>query len=296
MRAPRPPIPLLLVFAVVVIGTVGCGSTPPSLASGAEVAIVNGERLSNAAFERFVTVKLGEFAAEPLDDTVRSELLDEFVKREITAQAAARLGLRDPAPGESPNDADGRVHERSTDALVERYYREVVLREVEVTPEEITDYFDAHRDSYSSAGGLYVREIRVKTREEAETARRAVTSGCAFADVARDVSTSPTSAQGGLAYYEAKALPPTFARAIEPLTTGQMSGVVRSDLGYHVFLLERRGSVPSLERVRDRVADDVRASKNERLVEADLERLLGESNVTINRTHLPFQYEGRFGQ
>jgi hypothetical protein len=42
------------------------------------------------------------------------------------------------------------------------------------------------------------------------------------------------------------------------------------------------------------VAPDARANKNEQLVEANMERLLDDAKVTINRDRLPFQYEGRF--
>jgi parvulin-like peptidyl-prolyl isomerase len=169
-----------------------------------------------------------------------------------------------------------------------------VLKDVDVTPDEVASFYAAHRDTYSSATGLYAREIRVKTREAVDAALRSIASGCAFADVAREVSTAPTASRGGLAYYEARALPPRFARAMAPLADGQMSGVVRSNLGYHIFLLERRSGGQSLDRIRDRVADDVRANKNEQLVEANLERLLDDAKVTINRDRLPFQYEGRF--
>jgi parvulin-like peptidyl-prolyl isomerase len=257
---------------------------------------VNGVPLSESAFARFVTVKLGAFADEPLNDTVRSELLDEFVERQLTVQAALDRGLRAPQPGETSNPAaDVVLSEQAIDSLVDTYYREYVLKDVRVTPEEVSAYFDRNRSSYEDmASEVTVREILVRTREDADRALRSVESGCDFADVARAVSLGSTAASGGLARYDTKSLPPVFARAIAPLGDGQTSQVVHSDLGYHIFRVERRGQAPVLERVRDRVAGDVLARKNERLVEADVERLLGSAEVTINRSRLPFQYEGRF--
>jgi peptidyl-prolyl cis-trans isomerase C len=287
---------ILAISSVLVFGSSGCGSRASVGAAAAAVATVNGESLSNAAFERFVAVKLGVFADESLDDAVRSELLDEFVKRQVMLQAAASRGLKIDPPAPRPDDPEAErvLGEQAIDSIVERYYREVVLKDVRLTPDEVASYYAAHRDSYSSATGLYAREIRVRTREEADTALRSIASGCAFADVAREVSTAPTASRGGLAYYESGALPPRFARAMAPLAAGQMSSVVKSNLGYHIFLLERRGDSQPLDLVRDRVADDARANKNEQLVEANMERLLDDAKVTINRDRLPFQYEGRF--
>lgn len=290
MRAPRWPIRFVLV-AVVALGSAGCApatSGPPALAT------VNGESLSEGAFSRFVSVKLGAFAAEPLPDTVRSELFDEFVKRQVAVQAALDRGLPTPQPPSTTTpDPDGVLSEQALDSLVDRYYREVVLKDVRVTPDEVASYYASHRAAYDGRD-FEVREILVKSADEAERARRSVESGCDFADVAKAVSIAPTATQGGLSHYDPKALPPVFARAIEPLEDGQTSGVVRTDLGYHIFRLERRSEPAPLERVRDRVADDVLASKNEQLVQEDMERLLGAARVTVNRSSLPFQYEGRF--
>jgi peptidyl-prolyl cis-trans isomerase C len=294
MRAPRFLLTLPLV-AVLTPGTLGCGSTNRPYAGASAVATVNGESLSTTAFDRFVSVKLGEFAAEPLNDSVRSQLLDEFVKREVAVQAAVERGLAAPQPIRTADEeAEKVLAEQAIDSLVDRYYSEVVLKDVRVTPEEVARYYDAHRDAYKGATGYYVREILVRSREEAERARQSVAAGCDFGEVAREVSTAPTAARGGLSFYDARSLPSEFSRVITRLGAGETSDVVRSELGYHIFRLERRSGGESLDRVRERVADDLRADKNGRLVEADMERLLAESEVEINRDHLQFQYEGRF--
>jgi hypothetical protein len=291
MRPPRPPITVLLFAALLVVS--GCGAGDRSLAAGKAVATVNGHELSAGAFDQFVNVKLGAFAEEPLNDRVRSAMLDEFVTREVTVQAATERGL---VAGATPR-ADADLDELVADTVVERYYREVVLDGVDVTPQEVELYFDANRDRYARRDGYTVREIRVRTRAEAERARRLVAEGdAAFADLARTLSVAPTARAGGLGFFDARALPPDLARVVAPLTAGEMSGVVETKMGYHVFLLEQRGLVVPLENVRERVASDARASKNERLVNADLERLLEEARVEINREQLPFQYKGRFYQ
>lgn len=290
MRPPRPPILVLLFAALLVVS--GCGAGDRSLAAGKAVATVNGHELSEGAFDQFVNVKLGAFAEEPLNDRVRSAMLDEFVKREVTVQAAAERGLVERLA--TPR-AEATLDELLADTLVERYYREVVLDGIEVTPHEVEVFFDANRDRYARRDGYTVREIRVRTRAEAERARRLVAHGdAAFADLARAVSVAPTARGGGLGFFDARALPPDLERVVAPLGAGEMSRVVETKLGYHVFLLEQRGLVVPLENVRERVASDARASKNERLVNADLERLLEQARVEINREQLPFQYEGRF--
>ena len=89
-------------------------------------------------------------------------------------------------------------------------------------------------------------------------------------------------------------MPPTLSYVREMNAALSSSGVVHSAFGYHLFKLERRGGAESLEHVRDKIVSDLRATKNQRLVEADAERLLDGAKVQINRDQLQFQYEGRF--
>jgi len=296
MRPPRLSLAVGLFALVVACGTSACASSSTSYAGATALATVNGEPLSEAAFAQFVSVKLGAFAEEKLNDTVQSELLDEFVKRQLAVQAATDRGMEPVSLASSTGpDGDRVLQEQAIDSLVDRYYREVVLKDVAVSPDEVASYYASHRQSYAD-DGVVVREILVKTRGEAERALASVESGCDFAEVAKSVSSSPTAKSGGLAYYDPSCLPPPFASVIAPLGDGQMSGVVHTDLGYHLFRVEHRRHDDSFDRVRDRVTGDVLARKNERLVEADMERLLVGARVKINRAQLPFQYEGRFAQ
>ena len=292
MRVPRPPLTLLL-FAAALLGAAGCGSAYTTASDLSEVAVVNGQRLSDREFDRFVTVKLGEFAREALDDTVRSELFDEFVKREITVQAAREMGLSVQAPGvRSQGQAAERLRdEQALDLLAQQYFQDAVLKDVSVTSEEITSYYAANRADYCPSEGYYVREIRVASRGEAERLRDDILSGRAsFAEAAH---LAGAAAEAPLAYDPA-ALPASLSEAVRPLRDGHVSDVVGSKLGYHLFLRERCGADVPTGRVRDRVARDLRARKNERLVEAAVERLLETASVEINEDRLSFQYEGRF--
>jgi parvulin-like peptidyl-prolyl isomerase len=294
MRVQSTPVALLLVAWIA--AAAGCAGK-----SAGVVATVNGEPITREEFERFVAVKLGDLAAEPLSDTVRSQLFDDFLKREVTAQAAREHGLElgagEAEVGALATGEEPILAEVTTDLLVEKYYREVVLRDAEVTPDEVAGYYEKHRDEFARPDGYYVREIRVGTRAEAERLRGEAASGKAdFAALARSASAGPGGRPGGLAFYEAGKLPPMLERAVAPLGVGQISPVVESTYGFHVFRLEGRAAPVTLERVRDKIEDELRRRKNERLVQADAERLLERADVAIKVEDLRFQYEGRFAR
>lgn len=289
---------LLLSGLAVMVGvsaTSSCGTSASRVSSPTAVVTVNGQSLTHDQFDSFVHVKLGEFGNASLSDRVRSELLDEFVTREMALQDARTHGLVAPAGPLAGPIPDASLDEMTIDRLVQRYYREVVLKDVAVTDDELNAQLALLHVNECGSDGYLVREICVPSRDEAEAARKKILSGAEpFGDVAKDVSKTPTAPRGGLSYYDSGVLPPALERAVKPLSPGEVSRVVETDYGYHIFQLERRGSPSTLEVDRDRIAVDVLASKNERLVRANLQRLLEGASVSVNRELLPFHYEGRF--
>lgn len=286
----------LLVLALVVCcsASTSCGIAPTDAPSRPAVVTVNGRSLTRDQFNSFLHVKLGEFSRDSLTDAVRSELLDEFVAREMVLQDARTHGLVPPPTPIAGPIADASLDEMAIDRLMQRYYREVVLKDVTVTDDELSAHLATVRGSASDEGYV-VREICVSSRGEAEAARQKVLSGSEpFGDVAKSVSRTPTAPRGGLSYYDPGVLPPALERAVRPLSPGEVSRIVETGYGYHIFRLERRGPQALPDEERERMAGEVLASKNERLVRANVQRLLESAQISVNRDLLSFQYEGRF--
>lgn len=294
MRAIGSPVSALLLSAVMV-GLTGCSHAQATRTGAESFATVNGKSITQAEYDRFVTVKLGDFSKEKLSDTVRSALLDELLKREVALQAAQAEGLLAESVPLQTSEADCVVlAEQENDLLVQKYYQEVILKDIKVTHDEVEAYYNQHREAYAATNGFYVRELRAPTRTEAERLREQVVSGqVKFVDVARNVGTG--SGENAPTYYDANAVPQFLKDAVTPLHDGEMSDIVKSNFGYHVFLLERR-ETPSVEQVQERVARDLLSRKNEERVETTVNRLLDSARVSIHHERLPFHYEGRFAQ
>jgi hypothetical protein len=290
-RRSTPCFVALLAATVLVSG--GCGRAAPD-----RVATINGEPVTGKEFDAFLSAKLGEFSREPLADSVKSQLFDDFVKRRVTIQEARQRGLRVTHEAPTPTSVKEPIRaEIASDLLVAKYYREVVLRGVTVSAQEVADYYETHRADYSRPNGYYVREFRASTREEAERWRSRIASNAQTARPAEPARAGdPAERRGSLSFYETGQLPHVLERAIEPLEVGQVSPVVSSSVGFHVFRLESRSAPLPIERVRDEIVTELRTRKNDRLVREDTERLLGRAHVDVVSAHLRFQYEGRFSK
>jgi peptidyl-prolyl cis-trans isomerase C len=298
---------LLLCLAAAALG--GCGQQPRS---SPVIATVNGREIRRAEFDDFLKLKMGEFTSPEGAERLRSEMLDEYIYRRVILDEAARAGLgvseaeidqairENPQMRSSARASDARL-QLQADLLIEKYYRQVVLHDVRVSHEEIQNYISENLSRLTDRPGFYVREIRVQSRQEAEKVRREVTeSGRDFAAVARVRSEAPNAEQGGLTRYEEGQLPAVLEKPISQLGLGDVSPVIQSSFGFHLFKLEHRFQpVPpeqrrsQLDERRSQLAEELIARKNQQAVEEALSRLTSSAEIRISDQSLGFTYVGR---
>ena len=275
------------------------------------IATVNGRDIHRAQFERFLALKMGEFSSGESPEMLRSQMLDEYIRHRLVLDQAARSGItvseteidqavRDDTQLRSTASTPEAREDVIDDLVIEKFYRQVVLRDVRVAPAEIQRYLDENQARFTERAGFFVREIRVQSREEAEHLRREVTEGRQeYASAAKLQSDAPNAEQGGLARYDEGQLPDVLEKAIKLLHPGEVSPVIQSGFGFHLFKLERRVEPHPLDPRRSQVnerrqqlAEELIARKNQQLVDEALERLATSAAISINDPALGFTYTG----
>ncbi len=316
----------ILTLAVVLIcgAFSGCRSGKSSYLGSSEdtspvIAVINGTSAHRAAFERFVKSRLSDFADrseqnQAESDQQRSQLLDEFIRRQLIVQEAInnnieptddeiRRALEEQhkqtnAQGSDQNlvtlESGERRVEIFNDLLMFKYQTEVLkLKEAKVTPQEVEDYYNRNAERYQGRSGFLVREIRVTDEAQAQKLyRQALAKPADFAVLAKENSESPTAVNGGLMDYEAQRLPQVLEQAITPLKVGTISRVVKSNYGFHIFKLEQRAEPMPLEKARKEIEDKLLSEKNQALIDDLNKRLLANAKISIHRDRLGFNYVG----
>lgn len=292
-------------------GLLACGSSE----SSPVIVVVNGREVKRAEFEQFLAIKMGELNTSDSSDVLRSQMLDEYVVRQLVLDSAAQANLSvtdteiDQAAQENPQikssaaTVDARK-EMTNDLLIEKYYRQIVLRDVRVSPEEIQAYVAENQSRLVEKPGYYVREIRVQSREEAEQLRKEVTEGKSdFATLARQHSDAPNAEGGGLTRYEEDHMPDFLKRAVQNLRPGDVTPVIQSNYGFHLFQLDRRIQPrpederrPQYDEISAQLAEELTARKNQKAVDEAIDRLVAGAKIKIDVSKLGFTYTGRLGQ
>ena len=314
----------LLCFSLSVI-LAACRSQSAAL-SGTETANdsspvvveINGYPERLAAFERFFQARLSDFTAQAQmsqtdKDQLRSRLFDEFVQRQIVVREALKKNIvptedeirkaiedqhkQTSGEGSDANQTTMQGTERRAeilnDLLTLKFYKTEILKDVTITPQEIASYYQQNQAQYQQQDGFYVREIRVPDEAEAQKLyQQAVAKPGDFGVLAKQHSKAPTAINGGLMLYSAQQLPPVLEHAITPLKAGELSKVVKSNYGFHIFKLEKRAEPRGFEQVKEEIQEKLLRTKNQSLIDQFNQRALNEAQVNIYKDRLGFTYSG----
>ena len=283
----------------------------------AVVAVVNGETLTFKDFDRELARDLrapegdGPPPSPETVNTVRHELLDRMVGELLMLQSARQLNL-----AVKPDEVDRRLlriqsdysgdgytqaleesqltqaeYQQKTVArlTLEKLLSEHVYPRVALTEEEIRQEYDRDPGRYAEPDEVHAEQIVVKTLEDAQKVQAQLRSGKKFEELARKFSLSADAKVGGdLGFFPRGVMPPQFDDAAFRLGVNQVSDIVTSDYGFHLFkVLEKRAAKKqSFAEVRGKVEAVLLAKKRTR-AEADFRDALRKgAQVTVNETVL----------
>jgi peptidyl-prolyl cis-trans isomerase C len=123
--------------------------------------------------------------------------------------------------------------------------------------------------------------------EKIQAAQARLNAGETFADVARDVSTCPSSAQGGdLGFFGKGQMDPAFEKAAFTLEVGETSEIVKTSFGYHIIKVtdKRAAGHEPFEEVKDQITQYLAQQKQQAFWTDYNETLRENATVTYSAT------------
>jgi parvulin-like peptidyl-prolyl isomerase len=140
-----------------------------------------------------------------------------------------------------------------------------------------------------------VRHIMVKTMPEAQEIKDRLNRGENFIALAKQYSIWPSKQQGGdLGYITRGMVDKSFEDAAFSLKRrGEVSGIVKTKLGFHIIRLEDRQGPRqlTLAEVREEIRKFLREKKRQEILAAHLKGLREEAQISINEKLLAAEEE-----
>ncbi len=243
---------------------------------------------------------------------MKEKFLDQLIEETLVIKEAKRLGItvteqeleeeimktRDDYKGESLReylnnqgisfeDWKDRVKEK---LLVEKTIRHGSRHKGDITTEDAQKYYEAHRDEYLLPERVQARQIVVASKRNADRILRELKKGKDFEDLAVEHSLGPEGRFGGDLGYFARGDMPREFNVVFSMKKGQVSEVVKSPYGFHVFKVEDK--TLSRQLIFEEVVDDIKRKivqmKSEQLYYQWLEELKRNAKIERNRHLLEY--------
>lgn len=216
------------------------------------------------------------------DAAVEARLKEGIASQQESAQKAGVAAISE----EELLEESGKSRAELLDAvrksmIIEKMQEQIAAKEAAgITQDDIRNFYDSKPELFRRAGGFHLKQIFIQpkpsatdaTEEGWEAARKALEKGLArvkagesFEAVAKDISESNDRNNGGdMGTLPEKELPDFVVAAARKLKNGELSDLVKSSYGYHIFKLlsTEKEEVISLSEATPKIKDalqDVRS-------------------------------------
>ena len=296
-----------LVVLIVASGLAGCRNQPDS--SSPVLLRIDDRAMTLDEFNRRFarTLPLDHTLAQNEKDELRRSFLRQVIDRELALAEARRRGIgveeseveaalaemRRDYPDDNFDSMLARRNlsvERIRADLAEQLKIDKVLeqevhRKIEVEKQEIADYYASHRDEFVRPLRVRARQILVDNKEQGEEILARLRNGASFIEMAQRFSLSPDGDQGGdLGFFPKGEMPSQFDEVVFALPPGELSSLVSSEYGYHLFRVEevRPAQNLTLEQAEEEIRARLRRQKEAAARRAWLLELGARSELEVN--------------
>ncbi|MCR4944574.1 MAG: SurA N-terminal domain-containing protein [Clostridium sp.] len=260
--------------------------------------------------------------------SLRTKQLDGLVDQEVLLQSKDEVGV-DPDDDEINKEVDSRIdyykqalgsdedyenyiqsYGYDDDSFKDYMKKQVVLgmvvdamiSDVEVTDEDIENYYNEHISDYTTKAGADVTHILVKVKTdsdgnpvdgaddaakaEAEEIRQKALQGESLKDVANSEEYKDTTTYEdlGRVSFEDSGMVQEFEDAFKNLPANQVSDVVKTKYGYHVIIntvVYPNDEVKPLDQVKDEVKNTLLYDKQEEAYNTKLDEFKEQLKVKV---------------
>lgn len=232
-------------------GKEGSSSKPAAPGKNATViATVNGANITSDDFDREVKA-LPEYIRAMADTPQgKKEMIDTLVMRELILQQAAKDGV------DKSKEVEEKMAELKKRIIVDTYLKKKVENDAKISDEELKSFYEKNLDKFKAGEQVKASHILVKTEQEAKDVLAQLKSGAKFEELAKSKSVDSSAAQGGdLGWFGKGNMVPVFEKTAFALKEGELSGIVKSEFGFHIIKLtgKRPAGTRPFEEAREQI-------------------------------------------
>jgi len=262
-------------------------------ASDAIVANIGDQKITLSDFDRmlgFLDTERQKLIEK--NPQLKESVLRQFIQSIVISKLAREKGFDKIA------EVKGQVDFFKDNFLASLYLRQEVVSKIQVPEEDLKKYYESHKDEFKTPEMVRVRHILVKVdasasekdkkaaKKKAESILKKIKSGEDFAKLAAEVSDDPGSKQKGgeLGFFPRGRMVQPFEDAAFALKPGEVSGLVKTQYGYHIIKVEERkaAGIQSFDDAKESIDQKLIQDQTKSKVVDFIEKAMKDAKVEIH--------------
>jgi len=261
--------------------------------SEAVVANIGDQKITVSDFNRMLglldTEKQKVIESNP---QLKESVLTQFVQGIVVSELAREKGFN------KLPEVKAQIEFFENNFLASLYIKQEVIGKISIPEEELKKYYDSNKDEFKTPEMVRVRHILVKVDEsapekdkkaakkKAENILKKIKLGEDFAKLAGEVSDDPGSKQKGgeLGFFSRDRMVKPFEDAAFTLKPGEVSGLVKTQYGYHIIKAEEKkaAGIQPFDDVKERIRQKLLQDQTKSKVLAFIEKAMKDAKAEIH--------------
>lgn len=252
---------------------------------GKVLATIDGDKITlqefNAELDK-IPVNMKMLVAS---ESGKKNYLDRLVVKKLLLKEASKAKI------ESDKEFQDRFNDIKDQLIIEALLKKKISADTQMSEENLKKYYEDHKEDFKKDREINTRHILLKTEEEAKQVQAKLQKGEDFTELAKRYSIDPNVRQSGgeIGFQPKGSLIPEYESAAYKLTkVGQVTGIVKTQFGYHIIRLEgvKPPSYVPFEEVKDFIKQKNAQEKQKEVLEKYIEDLKKNAKITINEALL----------
>jgi parvulin-like peptidyl-prolyl isomerase len=278
------------------------GPTPEEIAN--TFVVINGERINKQDYKNFTSYTYSVMDIGTRDNAeIREAVEKDFIEHRLLLQKAKEEGVtvddeqfqeivesfqtikgqKKLSEFEKELNLDFETLQQllKQRIIIGKILERVAGTDVEISEDDLKKFYEEKKNELTSDKNAHIQHIVTYDEKSAQNALALIKQGIPFSEVAEKFSVAPEKNNGGdLGFIEVNNYPDIFKEALT-LKKGQVSGIVKSDYGFHIFKLidvEKKNKV-SFDDLKKKLYAELYGIKQEKKVREYIDGLYQNSEI-----------------
>jgi peptidyl-prolyl cis-trans isomerase C len=259
----------------------------------AVVANIGDQKITVSDFNRMISL-LDTEKQQVIENNpqLKESVLTQFIQSMVISKLAREKGFDKRA------EVKDQIEFFRNNLLANLYIRQEVVGKISIPEEDLKKYYDSHKDEFKTPEMVRVRHILIKVDEsapekdkkaakkKAEGILKKIRSGEDFAKLAEEVSDDPGSKQKGgeLGFFPRGRMVKSFEDAAFTLKPGEVSGLVKTQYGYHIIETEEKkaAAIKPFDEVKENIRQKLIQDQTRSKVVAFIDKAMKDAKAEIH--------------